>query len=72
MLNYAYFRSKSTDLFYGASQQAFPKEIIKILMAPINSDDIEIKPDGMCYRCCHMVLNIYIYNMQLFILVKLG
>ena len=40
------FRSFPSDPFQGASQEAFPKEISKILMAPINHDDIEIKPDG--------------------------
>ena len=41
-----FFRSFLSDPFQGASQEAFPKEISKILMAPINHDDIEIKPDG--------------------------
>ena len=42
-------RSFPSDPFQGASQEAFPKEISKILMAPINHDDIEIKPDGLLY-----------------------
>lgn len=42
-----FFRNFTGDPFHGASQEAFPKDISKILMAPINHDDIEIKPDGM-------------------------
>ncbi|CAB4016002.1 Mitochondrial genome maintenance mgm101 [Paramuricea clavata] len=37
------------DPFRGASQEAFPEKISTILMAPINQDDIEIKPDGLLY-----------------------
>ncbi|XP_046842042.1 mitochondrial genome maintenance protein mgm101 homolog [Xenia sp. Carnegie-2017] len=39
----------SNDPFHCASKEAFPKEVSKILMAPINNDDIEIKPDGLLY-----------------------
>ena len=49
--DFSYFFLVSSNFtsnpFQGASQEAFPKEISKILMAPINHDDIEIKPDGM-------------------------
>ncbi|KAI9343181.1 mitochondrial genome maintenance MGM101-domain-containing protein [Obelidium mucronatum] len=35
--------------FEGASQEPFPKEAAEILMAEINEDDVEIKPDGLLY-----------------------
>ncbi|KAK7470183.1 hypothetical protein VKT23_001621 [Stygiomarasmius scandens] len=35
--------------YSGLSQQAFPKEIADILMAPIDPMDIEMKPDGLIY-----------------------
>ncbi|XP_028392066.1 mitochondrial genome maintenance protein MGM101-like [Dendronephthya gigantea] len=47
--NNGHERNFTSDPFYGASQEAFPKNISKILMAPINHDDIEIKPDGLLY-----------------------
>ncbi|GAA5807222.1 hypothetical protein MFLAVUS_000577 [Mucor flavus] len=35
--------------YYGLSTERFAKEAEDILMAPINPDDIEIKPDGLIY-----------------------
>ncbi|KAI9353973.1 mitochondrial genome maintenance MGM101-domain-containing protein [Pilaira anomala] len=35
--------------FFGLSTERFPKEIEDILLAPINPEDIEIKPDGLIY-----------------------
>ncbi|GAA5797781.1 hypothetical protein HPULCUR_003176 [Helicostylum pulchrum] len=35
--------------YYGLSTERFSKEAEDILMAPINPDDIEIKPDGLIY-----------------------
>ncbi|THU89864.1 mitochondrial genome maintenance MGM101 [Dendrothele bispora CBS 962.96] len=35
--------------YSGLSQEAFPKEISDILMAPIDPMDIEMKPDGLIY-----------------------
>ncbi|KAF5371158.1 hypothetical protein D9758_004136 [Tetrapyrgos nigripes] len=35
--------------YQGLSQEAFPKEIADILMAPIDPMDIEMKPDGLIY-----------------------
>ncbi|KAN0097000.1 Mitochondrial genome maintenance MGM101 domain containing protein [Tylopilus felleus] len=35
--------------YYGLSVEAFPKEIVDILLAPIDETDIEIKPDGLIY-----------------------
>lgn len=35
--------------FEGMSMQPFAKEVSQILEAPINEDDIEIKPDGLLY-----------------------
>ncbi|KAG6334623.1 hypothetical protein ID866_4464 [Astraeus odoratus] len=35
--------------YYGLSTQAFPKEIADVLLAPIDGEDIEIKPDGLIY-----------------------
>jgi hypothetical protein len=38
-----------TTSFSGLSSQAFSKEAADILLAPIETDDIEIKPDGILY-----------------------
>lgn len=38
-----------SDSFHGLGSASFSREIIDILMAPINSEDIEIKPDGLLY-----------------------
>lgn len=38
-----------TTSFSGLSSQAFSKEAADILLAPIATDDIEIKPDGILY-----------------------
>ncbi len=35
--------------FHGLSSEAFSKETAAILLAPIEHDDIEIKPDGIIY-----------------------
>ncbi|KAI8083369.1 mitochondrial genome maintenance protein [Gilbertella persicaria] len=35
--------------FFGLSTEPFPREVSDILLEPINSDDIEIKPDGLLY-----------------------
>ncbi|KAJ3024744.1 UNVERIFIED_CONTAM: hypothetical protein HDU68_007821 [Siphonaria sp. JEL0065] len=35
--------------FDGASVEPFPKEAATVLMAAINEDDVEIKPDGLLY-----------------------
>ncbi|KAF8655335.1 hypothetical protein AX16_003108 [Volvariella volvacea WC 439] len=35
--------------YYGLSTQAFPKEIADVLLAPVESEDVEIKPDGLIY-----------------------
>ncbi|KAF7324822.1 Mitochondrial genome maintenance protein [Mycena kentingensis (nom. inval.)] len=35
--------------YAGLSEQAFPKEVADILMAPLEPEDIEIKPDGIIY-----------------------
>ncbi len=35
--------------FHGLSKEAFSPEAAKALLAPIQSDDIEIKPDGIIY-----------------------
>ena len=35
--------------FHGLSKEAFTKEAAEILLAPINPDDIEVKPDGIVY-----------------------
>lgn len=41
-------KRKATS-FEGMSTQPFPKEVSEILEAPINEDDIEVKPDGLLY-----------------------
>lgn len=35
--------------FHGLSTVAFEPHIASVLMAPINPDDVEVKPDGICY-----------------------
>ncbi|KAJ7621095.1 mitochondrial genome maintenance MGM101-domain-containing protein [Roridomyces roridus] len=35
--------------YHGLSQQPFAKEVADILLAPIDPNDIEIKPDGLIY-----------------------
>ncbi|KAJ3067111.1 hypothetical protein HDU99_003623, partial [Rhizoclosmatium hyalinum] len=35
--------------FVGASVEPFPAEVAQVLMAEINEDDVEIKPDGLLY-----------------------
>ena len=34
-------------MYHGISQETFPVNLNSILMGPINSDNIEIKPDGI-------------------------
>ena len=38
-----------TTSFQGLSSEAFSKETADILLQPLNSDDIEIKPDGIVF-----------------------
>lgn len=38
-----------TKSFYGLSVQPFAKEAADILLATIDANDIEIKPDGILY-----------------------
>ncbi|EGW34882.1 uncharacterized protein SPAPADRAFT_58009, partial [Spathaspora passalidarum NRRL Y-27907] len=38
-----------SDSFHGLGSQPFSREIIDILLAPIEPSDIEIKPDGLIY-----------------------
>ncbi|TPX36758.1 hypothetical protein SmJEL517_g01128 [Synchytrium microbalum] len=38
-----------TKSFKGISAEPFPKEACDVLMAPIKSEDVEIKPDGLLY-----------------------
>lgn len=38
-----------SDSFHGLGQAAFPKETNDVLLAPLESTDIEIKPDGLLY-----------------------
>ncbi|CAA7258521.1 unnamed protein product [Cyclocybe aegerita] len=35
--------------YSGLSQQPFPKEVADVLLAPIDPDDVEVKPDGLLY-----------------------
>ncbi|KAI8804840.1 mitochondrial genome maintenance protein MGM101, mitochondrial precursor [Cladochytrium replicatum] len=44
-----YLEDDAATSFEGISAQPFPKEALDILNAPINPDDVEIKPDGMLY-----------------------
>lgn len=41
--------SNWTSSFSGMSTQPFPKEVAEILEAPINEEDVEIKPGGILY-----------------------
>ena len=38
-----------TRSFHGLSNEAFSKEAADILLAPVEPDDIEVKPDGIVY-----------------------
>ncbi|RCK56055.1 hypothetical protein Cantr_05263 [Candida viswanathii] len=38
-----------SDSFHGLGSQPFSKEIVSILLAPVDEKDIEIKPDGLLY-----------------------
>ena len=38
-----------TRSFHGLSTESFPKEAADILLAPIESNDVEVKPDGIIY-----------------------
>jgi hypothetical protein len=38
-----------TKSFHGLSSEAFSPDASEILLAPINADDIEVKPDGIIY-----------------------
>ncbi|XP_032226483.2 mitochondrial genome maintenance protein MGM101 isoform X1 [Nematostella vectensis] len=37
------------SLYSGAGSQAFSSDAVKALMAPVNEQDVEIKPDGLIY-----------------------
>lgn len=39
----------TADPYYGVAAQPFPAEITAKLMAPIDENDVEIKPDGILY-----------------------
>lgn len=38
-----------SDSFFGLGLQPFPRDVADILLAPLSSEDIEIKPDGLLY-----------------------
>ena len=38
-----------TSSYHGLSAEPFPKETADILLKPLDFDDVEIKPDGICY-----------------------
>lgn len=45
-------QEKATDWsesYFGLGSRPFSKEIADVLLAPINAEDIEIKPDGLLY-----------------------
>lgn len=35
--------------FHGLSTEAFPTEAARILLAPLDPNDVEVKPDGIIY-----------------------
>jgi len=35
--------------YYGLSTEAFAKEVAEVLLAPIDPEDVEMKPDGLIY-----------------------
>lgn len=37
------------DPYFGISTAPFPKRVTGVLLAPVNKQDVEIKPDGMIY-----------------------
>jgi hypothetical protein len=37
------------NTFHGISSESFSPQITSVLMAPVTSEDIEIKPDGLIY-----------------------
>ena len=38
-----------SESFHGLGTAPFPREVADILLAPLNNEDIEIKPDGLLY-----------------------
>jgi len=38
-----------TRSFHGISAEPFPKEAADILLAPVDQEEVEIKPDGILY-----------------------
>ena len=40
-------------MYFGISLQSFPTKVNSVLMAPVNEDDVEIKPDGQCTSDIH-------------------
>ncbi|EGV65090.1 hypothetical protein CANTEDRAFT_113453 [Yamadazyma tenuis ATCC 10573] len=38
-----------SDSFHGLGVAPFPREVSDVLLAPLNEEDIEIKPDGLLY-----------------------
>ena len=46
------------DPYFGISTSTFPQRILSVLLAPVNEQDVEIKPDGACVCVCVcLVLN---------------
>ncbi|KAI9223374.1 mitochondrial genome maintenance MGM101-domain-containing protein [Blastocladiella britannica] len=43
------FHRDGPDAFVGMATEAFPDPVVDILLADINPDDVEIKPDGLLY-----------------------
>ena len=42
------YRTQSReDLYVGIAAAAFPKEVTEVLLGPLKTEDVEIKPDGM-------------------------
>lgn len=41
--------STQLNTYVGIAQEAFPSKSVEVLMAPVNTEDIEIRPDGLIY-----------------------
>ena len=45
--SYGFCRSID-DPYFGISTSTFPQRILSVLLHPVNEQDVEIKPDGVC------------------------
>ncbi|ORZ39944.1 mitochondrial genome maintenance MGM101-domain-containing protein [Catenaria anguillulae PL171] len=43
------YHLESADAYLGMASQPFPDDVVEVLLAAIEADDVEIKPDGLLY-----------------------